>query len=397
MRSRICSFLLTLLLFSACLEDNDPEIVKGSFTKIYDTDDFAATYYPIDVKQTSDGGYIVLSAFRMDASSFSGAYLLKVNENGDFVADLEIDPQYVNPAADLVSLGGQVYFLCMEALSLQAQLISVDESLTEHTIVPVGGAFYYPCAAAAYNGNLLALSYNHLTQQSVIGIISTEGTLTQSKGYTIGAGDDVEEPIINHFIRTGPQFPFRVGSSGSTFYFNGYYNYTFSLVFTDMSQDNPVGVVQGQQDDGGLSAVMPISQGTFAVARFNFGDNYFIPRAELSTSSVSSSTDLTGNSFPELDYNAWTRILRTTVNTQNLLVYASNTRSRQIGLYFYNEDDGSFLGNKYLGFSNPFELANLTTTEDGGLIVCGRTWLAGRFPRICLFKLSSKQLEDTIE
>jgi len=90
------------------------------------------------------------------------------------------------------------------------------------------------------------------------------------------------------------------------------------------------------------------------------------------------------------------RIIKTTISGKEVLIYASNTRSRQISLFFYNKTTGVFIGSHYLGFSNPFEVANLVSTTDGGLIVCGTTYVAGRFPRICLFKLSSETLSESL-
>ena len=53
---------------------------------------------------------------------------------------------------------------------------------------------------------------------------------------------------------------------------------------------------------------------------------------------------------------------------------------------------GTFISSRYLGFSNPYEIASLVQTSDEGLAVCGTTYLAGRFPRICIFKLSKEEL-----
>jgi hypothetical protein len=39
-----------------------------------------------------------------------------------------------------------------------------------------------------------------------------------------------------------------------------------------------------------------------------------------------------------------------------------------------------------------FEIAQIISTADGGLAVCGTTYLAGRFPRICIIKLDKDQL-----
>jgi hypothetical protein len=206
-------------------------------------------------------------------------------------------------------------------------------------------------------------------------------------------GDDIEEPIINHFIRTGRRFPFQVGRiPGGLYYFNGFLNYTFSLVFTNLS--SITGVVQGQQDDGGISAAYPLGGNKFAAARFNFGDNYFLPNINLETNSISSSANLLGNTFPELTNNAPVKIKNLTIDDENVLLFASDTQSKQIGLYFYSEETGEFRSSSYVGFSNPYEIANITTTEDGGIAICGTTYLAGRFPRIFISKVSKDKLAE---
>jgi len=317
----------------ACSNESDPAADKANFTRIYDNNKFEASYFPIDMIQTPDGGYLILGGRRLVDSNFSGIYLMKVDEFGAFISEKE------------------------------------DKT------------------------NFLLLSYDNDKKEMVVSVVNPTGIVTSSKGFGIGEGDAVEAPIIDHFIRNGRQFPFQVGKALSgQYFFNGFYNYTFSLVFTDLSSSSPQGVVQGQQDEGGLSQVVPLTGDKYATARFNFGDNYILPGATLKSSGVSSSVDLGGNSFPELTANAPVKILLTTVNAKEIILYGSNTHSRQIALYGYNKSSGEFLGSKYLGFSNPYEIASMITTADGGLALCGTTYVAGRFPRICLFKLSKEEL-----
>ncbi len=66
-----------------------------------------------------------------------------------------------------------------------------------------------------------------------------------------------------------------------------------------------------------------------------------------------------------------------------------------VNYFFSLTPDG--LGSRYLGFSNPYEIAAMTTTSDGGLAVCGITYVAGRFPRICLFKISGAELAKSFK
>jgi hypothetical protein len=106
---------------------------------------------------------------------------------------------------------------------------------------------------------------------------------------------------------------------------------------------------------------------------------------------------LGGNAIPELIADARVKIAKLTLDTGDVLVYASDTHSKQIGLFFYQATTGDFISSRYLGFSNPFEIADIIQTKDDGLAICGTTYLAGRFPRIALFKLSAGDVKHQVE
>ncbi|MGE4017666.1 MAG: hypothetical protein AB7E82_15095 [Cyclobacteriaceae bacterium] len=387
--------LAAVVIAGACSNDNDPEADKANFTRIYDNRLYNASFEPLAIAQTADGGYLTLARRNIPNSNFAGAYIMKTDDLGALVTELALDDSFLHPVGDLMELNGNYYFFCMSSTGFQSQLVEVSAAGELLQVLPVGSS--YPLAAAFDNGNFVLLSYDNLSKESIISVVTPTGSIATAQGFTIGAGDAVEEPIINHFIRTGRQYPFQVGKTTSGLYFfNGFYNYTFSLVFSDLSGANPNGVIQGQQDDGGMTTVQQLTGNTFAAARFNFGANYFLPQIGLNTSGISSAVDLGGFTLPELVSNAPVRILKTTINEQPVLIFASNTLSRQIGLFIYDQATGEFLGSKYLGFSNPYEVAQVSPTADGGVVVSGSTFVAGRFQRVCIFKISPAALAEVI-
>ncbi|MEJ0032055.1 MAG: hypothetical protein WDO15_17510 [Bacteroidota bacterium] len=130
-----------------------------------------------------------------------------------------------------------------------------------------------------------------------------------------------------------------------------------------------------------ISQLYSLNGGKFAAARFNFGDNYIMPQTALPTSGAPTSiVDYGGLNFPELIPDAPVTIINTQINATDRIIFGSNTRGKQIALFGYNPTDGTFIGSKYIGFSNSFELASLTPTTDKGLLVLGTTYIAGRFP-----------------
>lgn len=387
-------FSLSLL---SCAEDAEPDPVTTPISVVYDDNEYSAGFCPIDVVETSDEGFLVLAERKLRDVHWSGIYLLKSDRRGVFQAASSPDEHYVNPIGPLMARDEGYAFLAMDRESQEAVIINVDITgqITETTPIP---GITYPAAAGLDGQNILLLSYDHVDRKSVVSRHTFDGTTVGARiSFGIGAADQTEEPVMNHFARTGRRFPFQVGKTAGSYYFNGFYNYTFSLVFTDLQSEDPIGVVYGNQDDGGFSAVQPLGGNTFALARFNFGDNYLLPRTDVPSNTLASAGNLGGFTFPEMTPDAPVRILSTAIDNREVVIYATNTRSKQVALYIYDALTGTFLSARYLGFSNPYEVGGVMRTEDGGLVVTATTWLAGRFPRISLFKLPGDELRKLVK
>ncbi len=388
-------FLLPLLL-SACLEKADPGLEEKSFFRIYDNADFNASFTPLDVQQSNDNGYLILATKRLQGSNFTGVYILKVDKSGHIVNEVDdFDTQFVNPVGPLLPINGAFHFVCMDANTQEAQLIRLTaDGEVDGAPTPIG--LTYPLATSLDGNNILLLSYDNEDKEMVMTRLNSSGAISAGPtGFSIGVGDETEEPIINHFLQGGRKYPFAIGrTNGGSVFYNGFYNYTFSMVFASFGAEDPSGIIYGQQDDGGFSAIMALSGSTFAAARFNFGDNYLLPNITLANNGITIGSDLGGLSLRELSPNTTVKLIKWSDTQQSNIVFASNTQSKQIALLFYNESEASLTGSRYLGFSNPFEIGSLAQTSDGGLIVCGLTYVAGRFPRICLFKLAKDEVAE---
>jgi len=135
-----------------------------------------------------------------------------------------------------------------------------------------------------------------------------------------------------------------------------------------------------------------IQSNNFSVSRFVYDNHYILPATSLSLSSITVASDLGGEKVAELAADAHTRIIKLSIDSRNLIVYASNTSSNQILLLFFDLSTGELVTKKYLGSSNPVKVASLIQTNDDGIAVLAQTMVAGRFKRNALYKIPKEQI-----
>lgn len=390
---------LILILFigyfvSSCSE-NEPSLSE-SFLKIYDDSNFDVSYHPIDVVETVDG-YIILAGTELSNTDFTGVQLIKVDEEGSF--EMEVELNYVVPIGEmyLSPSDSNVYFFAMNSTSLNAVLISVNTELTVENETTVGGINYPLSSFIITSGNFLLQSYDPLTQQTQISEIGLDASYVGGASYSIGPGDDVEQEIISHYLNSNNRpLPFFCGEiSPGSYFFNGFYNYSFSMVFTDFG-GTPTGVVQGQSSDAGIRAALSLGGSQFAISGYQFDDNYQLASAALTTSGISSSVDLYPGNMAELKPYTSTKIINYSSSSGDYTVFAAETRSNQIVLHFYNSSTGQIDGIHHIGYTNPFTFSSIKVGADNSLLVLGTTFVAGRFERVMLNKISSSEISGMI-
>lgn len=394
----ILSYLSAVILITSCdIRDNKDVDPASSFLKIYDSHQFDHAIGPVDVVQTASEGYLLLGNYRREDTNFLGTYVASVDGRGEFIRNTYVQGNNVNPVGKFLLLGGQRYFVSMNPIGLQGYLNQVDDSARIVSTIALG-VTYPMYAENDGTDQFILLSYNAVDRTTMLSLVNTDGSIAGQSAFEIGAGQAVEEPIIDHFTRTGRELPFFAGrASSGLYYLNGFYNYTLSLLFSDLSNNNPLGVIQGQQDEGGVSGLLSLDGGQFAVSRFNFGDSYTSALTTLNASGITAANDIESNPMLEWESDAKVKMVNLALGGLTYIVIATTTKNQQIVLHFYEQSTGDYVAVDYMGFSNPYQLGALEVTSDNGLAVLGSTQVAGKFQRLCLFKVSEGELQGLVQ
>ena len=135
---------------------------------------------------------------------------------------------------------------------------------------------------------------------------------------------------------------------------------------------------------------MPLEDGNYAVAGFQFEENYQFHSNPLTIGSVA---ELEFGNMAEIRPYSKSKIISYVSNGgTTYTVFASETKSNQIVLHFYNASSGTIDGIHYVGYINPFNLASIKVTSDNSILILGTTFVAGRFERIMLNKISPNEI-----
>ncbi|AEA44726.1 hypothetical protein [Fluviicola taffensis] len=362
---------------------------EDSFIKIYDDQNGNKHFNPLGITTSaSNDGYIVLSAY--DGWRI---HLMKIDNAGEFLWNYELPSQYVNAVPNLIKSNGQNYLVCMDAVGLFTYILKIDESTHTTTEVSNFPNVLYPTYAFNAGSAIYIQNYDRLSIQTGIHKLTTDlTTITQSAGLDIFT--DVEERIVNHVTFNGKRIPFFVSVTpdNNHIVMNGFYNYSFSLVFLDQNL-NFTGVYNGAGFNGGLAAISTSGSSGFALARFSYDNLYYNPNASLNPTTIDIAESIPAQGQSELDAQKPVLIKNISIGEVQYKAYLSSTRSNQLVLSLYHLG-GSLVGKKYLGKNIPLTACDFIQTEDNGLNILVQAKIMGSFDRIAIMKLSKEQLEE---
>lgn len=374
--------------FSSCKKAKPEEV---PFIKIYDDQDGNKHFHPLSISASASGdGYIVMSAY--DGWRI---HLMKIDHAGEFVWNYELPSNYVNAVPNLIKSNGQNYLVCMDAVGLFTYVLKVDESSQGIAEVATFTDILYPTYAYNSGQNVYIQNYNRLSMQTGIHKLPADmSSIIQSADLDIFT--DVEERIVEHITFTGKRMPFFVSSTPENNYIvmNGFYNYSFSLIFLDQNL-NFAGVYNGAGFNGGLSAISPSGGNAFSLARFSYDNLYYNANATLNPTTIDIAENITAQGNSELDAQKPVLIKNLSIAGASYKAFLSSSRSNQLVLSLYS--GGTLAGKKYLGKNIPVTACDFTQNEAGELNILVQAKIMGSFDRIAIMKLNKDQLEEIVE
>lgn len=372
--------------FSSCKKKVKEEEVP--FIKIYDDQNGNKHFHPLSMTTSAaNDGYLVMSAY--DGWRI---HLMKVDAKGEFVWNYELPENYVNAVPGLIKSNGVNYLVCMDAVGLFTYVLKIDENNQSTTEVAAFTDILYPTYAYNSGQNIFIQNYNRLTMQTGVHKLTSDmSSIVQSADLDIFT--DVEDRIVDHITFNGKRMPFFVSSTPENNYIvmNGFYNYSFSLIFLDQNL-NFAGVYNGAGFNGGLAAISPSGGNTFSLARFSFDNLYYNPGAVLNPTAIDITESISAQGHSELDAQKPVLIKDLSIGGASYKAFLSSTRSNQLLLSLYS--GGTLAGKKYLGKNIPVTACDFIQTEAGELNILVQAKIMGSFDRIAIMKLSKDQLEE---
>lgn len=387
--SVICLFALVI---SCDIKESNAD-PSESFSAVYDHPETNVAFHPVDLAQTSDGGFLILSVYTDTMlSTFPLIRLMKTSDAGIITREVLVDGAYCSAVPSLMKKGSQWQFVCMDAVNQNVKRMQVNEDLTGLSEIDELNGKYPLYLYQDSRNNFVILTFDRIARTSELTQYASNGDVLWEDSYNIN--EDYKNQVETHLRRRNQRFPFFVSEVDAARYMvNCFYNYTMTLLFVNAANGNITGQLNTYQDDAAISSAVYLGDSRFSTSRYYMGENYIFSSVSLNVDDTQGSNTFNDLLLSELTADAEVRSLVMEINGRDVIVFASQTRSNQLVLYFFDHAEGTLLAVKYLASTNPIEIGAVVATEDGGLALLAQTYIAGRYPRIALYKVSPKEID----
>ncbi len=434
---RIFAIIVVYICLFSCTHP-ESSVPEESFFKIYDRSDTSA-YIPYDIKQTPDGGYLILALLE------NNPYLLRIDNDGNFLQEYR-DPnleKYTAPLSGLLEIDAKYcFFATLKSLAdenndyfknFYLDIVKVGENTTTSQSITFTSDFYENIfdwrtyirhyrerlvnpyhASVTIDGNIILLASIGLLDDSfLIKLNKNFKSIDDEKDFLSGINCITEYPSWDRrFHITG------LSENGSENFYQ-----THSAILSDekkyiqnCTEGNLCFALNIDCLDKGICMNYPFlclkvdesecnvypDAGCLKIHGAYLNDNdivCFSMNAKILKEQADKNYTLKMGKYylhPELVETKPVFVEVINVNDQKAIFFAGTAKNDKIIIYAYIHnipgDEYNFSDLSYLGDSRLYEAVDLIKTSDGGIAVLGRTYLISRLSRICLFKIPKSKL-----
>lgn len=384
---------MALVVLASCHPDDQMPTPGHSFTQIFDHPGFTGTIDPLSVIETPDSGFLVLAA-----QDQWEVYLLKTDITGRPQWEMTLPEPYVSPVGPLLQIAEKFYLVCMDAVTLGTYLLEVDLAGSPPRPVAAYPELSYPLSAAYTGSEILVQGYDRTARNTTLHVVNPDFAVLHTYAYPIL--EDKEEALVRHLSRTGKRYPFFCGKQTApvtSFYFNGFVNYAMTLAMVRPATGEVTGSLVGFRDEEFVNGLYPLPSGAGALSGVRHQDSYLLPATTLPSEHHQYLGDLLGHEFPEIHALPKVVIQPYAIAGRQYIVYGTHAKNNQLLLFFYDQDSHHLVTTMHIGQSNPYEMGDFRFTREGGVLLLAKTYAAGRFPRLALFKLSAAEVAEALQ
>lgn len=373
-----------------------------SFNKVYNEPSFS-DFQAIDIVQMEDGGYLILGSVE---NSFAGQsdvpYVLRTDREGNFLWDTKLDvnlAKYTNPIPNLRASQGIYHFFCIKKDALTPVLLRINDAskkVEEARIYPqIDGDLVY-AGQAKDNGILLTVlsekcnpDNNLQTRNIELFNLNANLNIQWNKCYPYSIfvpRDPVSRKVNYNFFWNG-----NFNANGKDYHFATFLGQENSSVI--MFTDNQGEIKGATFFPFVINSIAHLANNRFAMTFVRQRDTNIIINTQFDLENTSTAS-ISGSTFHEINSQARAITKKMNLVNKEVIVIASTLENIPIRVYAFDAKvttNDLLRGTLTLGRVNPYEIANIIPTMDGGLAIVTNTLVGDRFKRIALLKVSADE------
>lgn len=395
MKQHIIYLILAAMALASC-EINQKDIEPADeFIKIFNHPDQNLAFFSTSIIETSDGGYLFLSAAKDESSivEFPTATITKVNQLGEYVWGIETD--WLAPAPQLVKFENNYAFAAMNT-QYDGYLVVVN-SLAGTIETTIDLSLDMPLALyGGSDGNFVVLGYDFAGRASIINIYNS--AMQAQNSQSVNVNEDLITLVQVHMNKSGEEKPFFIGEwENETQY--GYFvnclsNYTLRTEFFNSTGFRTGGNIFSYLTRDAISSLVNKNNNSYALTRYYSGKTYIATDVEVDPSSSQNFNDFTQTTLNELIFDAKVISRIFTIGQNDYIFFASSTNSNEMVVYQYNLSDNELVHTEYVQFTDKVEVSDMIQdSDDEGLVILGRLFFTGRFLRPVIVKIPVEEIK----